>query len=66
MITDMDPRMGAEDFSYMLQHRPGAFVFIGQGDGPFVHNPGFDFNDEVAPLGASYFARLVECALPLD
>jgi len=65
VITEMEPRMGAEDFSYMLERRPGAFVFIGQGDGPFVHNPGFDFNDEVAPLGASFFVRIVERAQPI-
>ncbi|MCR9126347.1 MAG: M20 family metallopeptidase [Rhodobacteraceae bacterium] len=59
------PRPGGEDFSFMLERRPGAFVFIGQGEGPFVHDPAFDFNDEIAPLGASYFARLVETAQPL-
>ena len=49
----------------MLAARPGAFVFIGQGLGPSVHHPAFDFNDEIAPLGASYFARLVEREQPL-
>ena len=58
--------MGAEDFSYMLQQRPGAYLFVGQGDGPGVHNPGYDFNDEIAPVGASFFARLVEHAQPVD
>ncbi|WP_425039133.1 M20 aminoacylase family protein [Primorskyibacter sp. S187A] len=52
--------MGAEDFSYMLEARPGAYLFIGQGDGPGVHHPKFDFNDEIAPIGASFFARLIE------
>lgn len=56
--------MGAEDFSYMLNVRPGCYLFIGQGDGPGVHNPGYDFNDEIAPLGASFFARLVERGQP--
>ena len=65
VVTDIPPRMGGEDFSFMLENRPGAFVFIGQGDGPFPHHPEFDFNDEVAPLGASYFARLVERAQPV-
>ncbi|MGR3321070.1 MAG: M20 aminoacylase family protein [Pseudooceanicola sp.] len=57
--------MGAEDFAYMLQARPGAYMVIGQGEGAGLHQPGFDFNDEIAPLGASYFARLVETAQPL-
>lgn len=56
--------MGAEDFSYMLNARPGCYLFLGQGEGPGVHNPGYDFNDEVAPVGASFFARLVERAQP--
>ena len=62
------PRMGAEDFSYMLLKRPGAFIGIGQGDGGrhsvSLHNPRFDFNDDLIPLGASVFARLVEQELP--
>jgi hippurate hydrolase len=56
----MVPEMGAEDFSYMLEARPGAFLFLGQGEGPSVHHPEFDFNDEAAPIGASFFARLIE------
>ena len=55
-------------FSYLLQARPGAYVWLGQGGGPgncFLHNPRFDFNDEVIPLGAGYLAALVEEALPL-
>ncbi len=60
VITDLAPEMGAEDFSYMLNARPGAFYFIGQGIGPSVHHPEFDFNDEIAPMGASFFARLIE------
>ncbi|MBE2278558.1 MAG: amidohydrolase [Rhodobacteraceae bacterium] len=57
--------MGSEDFSYMLEARPGAYLFLGTGPGAGLHHPAFDFNDEVAPVGASFFARLVECALPL-
>lgn len=57
---DIEPEMGAEDFSYMLEARPGAFLMLGQGIGPSVHHPAFDFNDEVAPVGASFFARLIE------
>ena len=60
VVTDLEPEMGAEDFSYMLQARPGAFFFLGQGIGPSVHHPKFDFNDDVAPVGASFLARLVE------
>ena len=68
VVTDPEPTMGGEDFSYMLQERPGAYVFLGQGGGPhncFLHNPGYDFNDEVIPLGAGYLAALVEEALPM-
>ena len=68
VFTDAEPTMGGEDFSYMLQARPGAYVFLGQGGGPnncFLHNPGYDFNDDVIPLGAGYLAALVEESLPL-
>jgi amidohydrolase len=66
VITDFDPVMGGEDFSYMLLERPGAYVFLGQGGGPsgcFLHNSNYDFNDAVIPLGAGYLAALVEDAL---
>ena len=56
------PEMGAEDFSYMLEACDGAYLFLGQGDGVPLHHPAFDFNDAVAPVGASFFARLVERA----
>ncbi|MEM7470173.1 MAG: M20 aminoacylase family protein [Pseudomonadota bacterium] len=59
------PEMGSEDFAYMLQSRPGAYLFLGQGEGPGLHHPEYDFNDSVAPLGASFFARLVERAQPV-
>jgi amidohydrolase len=68
VMTEADPTMGGEDFSYMLQAVPGAYVWLGQGGGPggcFLHNPKFDFNDEVIPLGAGYLAALVEESLPL-
>jgi len=68
VVRDADPTMGGEDFSYMLLERPGAYVWLGQGGGPLgcaLHNPGYDFNDEVIPLGAGYLAALVEEALPL-
>lgn len=54
--------MGAEDFSYMLEERPGAYLFLGQGEGAGLHHPKYDFNDAVAPIGASFFVRLVEKA----
>lgn len=63
---DAPPIMPGEDFSYMLEARPGAYLFLGQGDTPVCHHPKYDFNDQVAPVGASFFARLVEKALPLD
>ena len=62
---DTGKEMGAEDFSYMLQERPGAYLFIGQGPGAALHNPNYDFNDDISPIGASFFARVVEKAQPL-
>ena len=52
--------MGAEDFAYMLEERPGAYLFLGQGEGAGLHHPEYDFNDDAAPYGASFFARLIE------
>ncbi|MDB5410294.1 MAG: putative hydrolase [Rhodospirillales bacterium] len=57
---DMLPSMGAEDFSFMLRERPGSYVWIGNGEGDGLHHPAYDFNDEILPLGASYWARLAE------
>jgi hippurate hydrolase len=57
--------MGSEDFSYMLEARPGAYLFLGIGPGAGLHHAAYDFNDEAAPIGASFFARLVERAQPL-
>ena len=69
-VEQVDPaatrEMGAEDFSYMLEARPGAYLFLGQGPGPVCHHPAYDFNDRIAPIGASFFARLVERALPIE
>jgi len=59
------PLMAAEDFSYMLNARPGSYLFLGQGEGAMVHHPDYDFNDAVAPIGASFLARLVEMAQPV-
>jgi amidohydrolase len=60
---DTPPVMGGEDFSYMLEARPGAFIFIGNGDTAGLHNPAYDFNDEVIPHGVSYWVKLAETAL---
>lgn len=57
------PMMGAEDFSYMLESRPGAFIFIGQGDSAGLHHPEYDFNDEIIPYGCSYWVNLAEANL---
>src|SRR5262249_31055605 len=57
------PAMGSEDFAWMLLKKPGCYIWIGYGDGEgscMVHNPGYDFNDEILPIGASYWATLVE------
>ncbi|QKC81558.1 M20 aminoacylase family protein [Mesorhizobium sp. NZP2077] len=59
----IQPVMGGEDFSYMLEARPGAFIFIGNGDTAGLHNPNYDFNDEAIPHGMSYWVKLAETAL---
>lgn len=59
-----NPTMGGEDFSYMLLERPGAFIFIGNGDTAGLHHPEYDFNDEAIPYGTSYFAKLAENLMP--
>ncbi len=61
--TDVAPVMGAEDFAFMLQERPGAFIFVGNGDSAGLHHPAYDFNDETIPVGTSYWVRLAETAL---
>jgi hippurate hydrolase len=61
---ELPPMMGAEDFSYMLNARPGAFIFVGNGDSAGLHHPAYDFNDDVIPIGSSYWVKLVEKALP--
>jgi hippurate hydrolase len=62
--TDIAPVMGGEDFSYMLEARPGAFIFMGNGNSSGLHSPTYDFNDEAIPIGCSYWAKLVEEAMP--
>lgn len=61
--TTVPPVMGAEDFSYMLEARPGAFIFVGNGETAELHHPAYNFNDELIPVGTSYWVRLVETAL---
>ncbi len=61
--TDVAPVMGAEDFSFMLEARPGAFIFVGNGESAGLHHPAYDFNDEVIPIGTSYWVKLVETAM---
>jgi amidohydrolase len=72
--TKAEPTMGAEDFAYMLQEKPGCYVFIGNGDGDHrsvghglgpcnLHNPSYDFNDDLLPIGATYWVRLAEAWL---
>jgi hippurate hydrolase len=61
--TDQPPVMGAEDFSFMLEARPGAFVWLGNGDSAGLHHSEYDFNDAALPYGMAYFARIVETAL---
>ena len=67
--TNTPPVMGGEDFSFMLEKIPGCYLFIGNGAGEgscMVHNPNYDFNDEILPVGATYFSRLVETVLAAD
>ncbi len=61
---DLPPMMGAEDFSFMLNEKPGAFIWIGNGDSAGLHHPSYNFNDDAIPFGTSYWVKLVETALP--
>jgi hippurate hydrolase len=63
VLTGLQPTMGAEDFAYMLQEKPGCYVWLGNGPGEggcTLHSPVFDFNDDIIPIGVSYWVRLVE------
>ncbi len=67
--VNLNPKsaMGSEDFAYMLQEKPGAYIWIGNGDGEgscMVHNPGYDFNDDILPIGATWWVKLAETSLP--
>ncbi|MFN4173063.1 MAG: M20 aminoacylase family protein [Pseudorhodobacter sp.] len=61
---DTAPLMGAEDFSFMLNERPGAYIFLGNGDTAMVHHPAYDFDDNAIPFGASWYAGMVESRMP--
>ena len=61
---DTAPLMGAEDFSYMLNERPGAYIFVGNGDTAMVHHPAYNFDDDVIPFGSSWYAGVVETRMP--
>ena len=63
VMTEIPPVMGAEDFSFMLEARPGAFIFLGNGDSAGLHHPGYDFNDQALPYGIAYWTQIVETAL---
>ncbi len=60
---DVPAIMGAEDFAYMLEERPGAYILVGNGDSAMLHHPEYDFNDDAIPAGASYWAELIETRL---
>jgi amidohydrolase len=62
--TTVPPMMGAEDFSYMLNERPGAYIFVGNGASAGLHHEAYDFNDEAAPYGVSLWAKIVETGMP--
>lgn len=66
--TNLPPSMGSEDFAFFLQQRPGCYIWLGAGDRPgscMLHNPRYDFNDQILPIGVAYWLRLVELALPV-
>ncbi len=62
--ADVPPTMGSEDFSFMLEERPGAYIFMGNGDSAGLHHPAYEFNDAAIPVGVTYWASLVETAMP--
>jgi metal-dependent amidase/aminoacylase/carboxypeptidase family protein len=68
VVRDLAPSMGAEDFAFMLQVKPGAYLRIGQGgeNNCFLHNSRYDFNDDILPLGAALLASLVESGMPVQ
>ncbi len=64
VVRDMPPMMAGEDFAFMLEKRPGAYIMVGNGDSAMVHHPAYDFNDDAIPAGCSWFAELVERRMP--
>ncbi len=62
---DVDPIMPAEDFSYMLEERPGAYIFLGNGDSAACHHPAYNFNDDAIPFGASWYSGMIEARMPV-
>jgi metal-dependent amidase/aminoacylase/carboxypeptidase family protein len=62
-VAETEPMMGAEDFAYMLEARPGAFIFCGNGNSAGLHHPAYNFNDEAIVYGTSYWIKLVENSL---
>ncbi|MHC0054055.1 M20 aminoacylase family protein [Actibacterium sp. D379-3] len=64
VIEDTPPLMGAEDFSFMLNKRPGAYIFLGNGDTAYVHHPEYNFDDDAIPAGCSWFAEIIENRMP--
>ncbi len=62
--TDTAPLMGAEDFSFMLNARPGAYIFLGNGDTAMVHHPAYNFDDNAIPFGSSWYAGMAEERMP--
>ncbi len=63
--NETNPIMPSEDFAYMLEERPGAYIFLGNGDSAELHHPEYDFNDEIIPVGCSWFAEMVERRMPV-
>lgn len=63
-VIDIEPTMGGEDFAYMLEERPGAYILIGNGDTAQVHHPAYNFDDEAIPAGSSWYAGVAEARMP--
>ena len=66
VALDMAPLMAGEDFSYMLNTRPGAYIFVGNGDTAMLHHPAYDFDDNAIPAGASWYAGMIEARMPVS
>lgn len=66
VALDMAPLMAGEDFSYMLNTRPGAYIFVGNGDTAMLHHPAYDFDDSAIPAGASWYAGMIEARMPVS